>query len=395
MEVLMSQVFTTNGTLVTLTKEIGQGGKGSVHKTNSPGNLAKIFLKKCDPLTQKKLAECVRIFPQFAQAKLNGHPLLGWPNEMLVNNQGEIVGFLMPEIPNSYSLDIYTNPKLRKHKRIKTDFAKQTTLALYLSGLLHGVHQQNVVVGDLKPNNFMVENNSNTIPSLIDCDSSQLVLGRNVYPCDVTTEGYTPPELHGKKLARQIQTREMDNFRLAVIIYEILFNDHPFSGRWIGSDNVPSRDELIYRGYWPYANRHSLIKPGKHRLPLNIVHPSLQQLFLQCFNDGLYDPSKRPTPAEWGKALKVAHSSMKQCSRVPTHVYDSHSPSCYWCDFAQQHNSDLYPDFNQQPKTTPTVIQNQNTRTMTTADKWIVGGVATVGTVLVVRELWKLFRRDY
>ena len=70
------------------------------------------------------------------------------------------------------------------------------------------------------------------------------------------------------------------------MIYYLLFGEHPFQGVWKGQGEPLDKNKLVYNGYWPYAppNRR-LLGQVEQTIPLEILHPKLQQSFLKCFND--------------------------------------------------------------------------------------------------------------
>ena len=337
-----------------------------------------------------KLQACTTIAPKI-NMEIKGIPLFACPSNLLYDNGNNIVGFTMKHINNSYTLKCFTNYQLRQQKNIFTTYLHQHKLAYNLAYMLLLVQQMGIVIGDMKTPNFMVDKNSMVIPSLIDFDSCQISLNGKVHNCPVTTDGYNPPEMVGKKPSQIIQPPSTDNFRLAIIFYEILFGNHPFLGKWIGSGSIPPTDELISKGYWPFSKSKSLIERAPYTHSLDLIHSSLQQLFLQCFNEGLYQPDKRPTPKDWIQALDQAIKSLKQCTKVPTHYYDSsHVGGCYWCERANIKGVDLYPDFNSIPQNqvgqTPNIGQNtkyqppQHTQHIITQPQ---GGMTTIEKILL------------
>lgn len=221
------------------------------------------------------------------------------------------------------------------------------TVAQNIASIIQAIHAFGYVLGDIKPQNILVNNRA--LPSIIDTDSFQVRHPNNshLYRCLVGSEGFTPVELLGQDFSTVEQTEVHDRFRLAVIIYLLLFGNHPFQGQWTGEGDSPEPTELVRSGFWPH-NPNSLIKPSARTIPLNIVHPEIQQCFLRCFNDGHTQPHLRPTAQEWKKALESSRNQLVACNLVDSHRY-SHSQSygnCYWCERAIQINFDVFPGKN-------------------------------------------------
>jgi WD40 repeat protein len=261
----------------------------------------------------------------------------------LKNDQGDFVGFLMPEIKDGKELlDVY-NPRRRQALKLEIDWRFLHTTALNIVSIIEALHAAGYVLGDIKPQNILVNNRA--LPSIIDTDSFQVKNPKNgkVYHCLVGSEGYTPPELMGKDFASIEQTEVHDRFRLGVIIYQLLFggNNH-FQGKWTGAGEPPEPDEIIRRGLWLYSP-NSLIEPVPRTIPMIIVHPAIRECFLKCFNDGHKNPNLRPTAREWLEALRTGNDNLTICGRVDSHYYSRTFGKCYWCDRSTKLGIDIFP----------------------------------------------------
>ncbi|HEY9672515.1 MAG TPA: hypothetical protein V6D11_13795 [Waterburya sp.] len=329
----------STGKLVSLTKQIASSGEGEVWQTNYSGYLAKIY-HSFEFERIEKLKVMVTHPPKDPNAHLN-HISLAWPQELLKSSNNSILGFLMPAIAGSKELlDIYS-AKRRKQLHLEVDWKFLHTTALNIASIIEAIHAEGYVLGDIKPQNILVNNRA--LPSIIDTDSFQVRHPNTgqVYRCLVGSEGFTPVELMGQDFRTTNQTEVHDYFRLAVIIYLLLFGDKPFKGKWVGYGESPDPTELLRRGFWPYAP-NSLIQPGPHTIPLAIVHPQIQQCFLKCFNEGHTNPHLRPTAREWRKALSVAIENLTVCGRTDRHYFSRTDGKCYWCDRKAQTGLDLF-----------------------------------------------------
>ena len=335
----------STGQSITLLGEpiANSSGEGKVWRTNRNGYLAKIYHKQT-PERVQKLAVMIAHRPKEPNSHLN-HISFAWPKSVLKDAQANCVGFLMPEIKEAKELiDVY-NLKRRKTLKLDVDWRFLHTTALNIASIIEAIHISGYVLGDIKPQNILV--NDRALPSIIDTDSFQVRNPKNnkVYRCSVGSDGFTPPELIGKDFDSIDQTEVHDRFRLAVIIYQLLFGgESPFAGKWTGTGETPKINELIRQGLWLYAP-NSLIQSVERIIPLEIVHPEVQRCFLRCFNDGYKNSNLRPTAGDWVKALRLAVNELTICGKVDSHYYSQTYDKCYWCDRSTKLGIDIFPGF--------------------------------------------------
>ncbi|MEH1856275.1 MAG: hypothetical protein V7L11_32455 [Nostoc sp.] len=333
----------STGQSITLLGEPKISGEAEVWQTNRNGYLAKIYHDQT-PNRVQKLAVMIAHRPKEPNSHLN-HISFAWPKSVLKDAQGDCVGFLMPEIKEAKELiDIY-NPKRRKDLKLEVDWRFLHTTALNIASIIEAIHISGYVLGDIKPQNILV--NDRALPSIIDTDSFQVrnPVNAKVYRCLVGSEGFTPPELIGKDFDSTDQTEVHDRFRLAVIIYQLLFGGQtPFAGKWSGTGDTPETNELIRQGLWLYAPNR-LMQPVERTIPLEVVHPEVQRCFLRCFNDGYKNSNLRPTAGDWVKALRLAVNELTICGKLDSHYYSRTYGKCYWCDRFTKLGIDIFPGF--------------------------------------------------
>ncbi|NES18980.1 MAG: hypothetical protein F6K41_08635 [Symploca sp. SIO3E6] len=325
---------------------ISRGGEGEIWQTNRPEYLLKIY-HESTPERVKKLESMVVSHPSKPEVYRHHLPW-AWPEYLLEDQQGERIGFVMPFIRKSQKLPEVYIPKSRKILNFESEWQVNWKFlhitAKNLAHLIYSLHDQGYVIGDLKPENIVV--NQDALPSIIDTDSFQVTnpQTKSIYPCLVGSEGFTPPELLEKNLADIEQLPQQDDFRLAVIIHHLLLERHPFTGYLQDSEEPPETDELVRQGLWHYAAEgpEKMEQPGKRFIPLEIVHPQLQKLFLQCFNDGHCNPQARPTALEWLNALDLAINDLAHCDQFNTHWYSKHYHKCYWCERKEKLTLDIF-----------------------------------------------------
>jgi len=332
---------TNTGKSITLLSELVNSGEAKIWRTNYSGHLAKIYHSPT-PERIEKLAVMIAHPPREPNAHLQ-HISFAWPKSILKNSQGEHVGFLMPEIKGAKELlDVYNYQRYSREK-LEIDWQFLHVTAQNIASIIEAIHAAGYVLGDIKPQNILV--NSQALPSIIDTDSFQVRHPKNgkIYRCLVGSEGYTPPELIGQDFSQVEQTEVHDRFRLAVIIYQLLFGGQtPFQGKWVGPRENPEPSELVRQGIWLYGT-NSLIQPVDRTIPLAIVALEIQQCFLRCLNDGHRVPNSRPSAQEWVKALKGAVQKLTLCGKVNSHYYSQTYGKCYWCDRSSKLGVDIFP----------------------------------------------------
>jgi|GEM_PF-1789768 len=327
--------FSASGEPITLKKQIMQSGEATLWQVTDPGKIAKIYHK---PSLEKaeKLRKMLESPPKDPTEK-QGHLSIIWPQSLIYNAQEMVVGFLMTKIKNANTLSYVYNPKLRRKFAQGFNWYYLHTACMNLAWILQALHEKSYVIGDIKPENFLVT--PHALVSILDTDSFQI----GEYFCPVGSEGLTPPELIDQDLTSIKRKPYHDMFGIAVIFYLMLFGSHPFSGSWQGNGSMPSKDFLVKEGFWLYAPG-TKISPGPYNLSLKTIHPQLEKLFHQTFTQGHKHPEKRPLPIHWMQAFQEALCSLEMCDRQVGHFYYNFTKNaCPWCHMAENLGFDPFP----------------------------------------------------
>jgi len=360
------------GKFVKLGSQIASSGEATIWRTDSENLLAKIYHDIPNKKQLEKLLVQIRNNPVDPNRKLNHH---SWamPIDLLVECERykTIVGFLMPHITGSVELINVYNPLKRRKLGLGVTWQFLHATAMNLASIIAALHIKGYVVGDMKPQNILVNNRA--LPTLIDCDSMQTKdQNGKVYFCPVGSEGFTPPELLGKDLNTTVQSEYSDRFRLAVVIFLILFGEHPFRVADHSGEPLAVND-AICKGIWRKNLDYS-----KRAIPFDYVHPKVQRLFSRCFDIGHNRPSSRPSAKDWQGVLAIAFKELQVCSVVPEHFFSAHQGQCSWCAYASRLNYDLFGG-----SACPTVIAEDVRKLIE-----LVGGTAATvkGKVLKITE---------
>jgi len=322
------------------------------------------------------------------------HRSIAWPEDLLQDKNGTILGFLMPEIKDGQNLITVYNPHYRNKKAPDFNWKYLYTTAKNIATIIAILHKKKYVVCDIKQQNFLVQ--STGLVSIIDTDSFQIIDPEGkIHRGPVASPEYTPPELFNFDFCKVDRLESHDLFALAIIIWQLLFGNHPFSGKWIGTGNEPDIDTLIYQGQWIYG-KNSKLQPTSNSIPLNVIHPELAKLFYQCFDDGHKKPSARPSAIDWKKALEIAISELTLCSSVNNHYYAKNYVKCYWCQRKIQINYDAFPptlkSFKTPTSVTSTINGNQvkpQVNNIQQVQTLPISQSQPVTTFVINREDWK------
>ena len=145
---------------VTLTVSIAHSGEGEVWRTDRPGLLAKIYHVPASHEKEKlaqmkdrvaKLEVMVKRVPKDPNAHQN-HISFAWPQSILKNSGGEVVGFLMPEVENSLDLLKVCTPIVRRKLGVDANWYFLHVVARNIAGIIQAIHDEGYVLGDITAN---------------------------------------------------------------------------------------------------------------------------------------------------------------------------------------------------------------------------------------------------
>ena len=294
-------LYDSRRTALTLGRLLARGGEGSVYLVEGrPGLLAKVYTP-AKPDYEPKLTR-MRQNPPLAPGQTGGHHAIAWPADLLYDNGGAFLGYLMPHVQHAVPLFDVFNPRRRAQTLPAFDSRYLHRTARNLAAAVAALHARDYVIGDLNESNVLVT--PTALVTLIDTDSFQVIEHRQaqivIYPCPVGKPEYTPPELQGKTFIREMRQAEHDRFGLAVLIFQLLMaGSHPYRSRWLGAGDPPAVAEKIARGWFPYAKAPAgPVAPPSLAPPLEWLHPTLADLMRRSFEGGHLDAARADAARE-------------------------------------------------------------------------------------------------
>lgn len=322
-----------------LSVSLGRGGEACVYTLPTDSDLvAKIYHT---PTVAKgsKLEVMLAHPPENPTANL-GHISIAWPVELLqaADGCGSTIGFLMPRIRSMRPIIDFYNPRTRRQHCPLFSYQYLLRTARNLASAFAALHASGYCVGDVNESNILVSDTA--LVTVIDTDSFQVrdPDSNIVYRCPVGKPEFTPPELQYKTFAQFDRVIAHDLFGLSVLIFQLLMEGtHPFSGIFQGAGEPPPYEARIAEGHFTYSQKRRVpYIPTPIAPSWEILHPSLQQLFMHCFEDGHNNPLLRPSAQTWILALAEAENSLASCKVNSQHRYSNHLHTCPWCERTMQ-----------------------------------------------------------
>lgn len=291
--------------LVLAEEPMGSGGEADVYNVISPdkynNHVAKIFTHKP---SHNKL-EKIKFLKSFHLESQSNEIIL--PTSLVYKN-GDVCGYIMPKVKGKISLrDIILPNKLPIESKwdglrliSRNEFALKNRLvvALNIAKILNTLHDNHIVVFDLKPDNILISFDGDV--SIIDVDGAQYYDGRNFSPADVGTPEYTPPEKIDEKVPAK---PNRDYYIFGIITYQLLFGIHPFMA---SHPSGFTQEELKNLGYFVHGKHREKITPSPKHDDFYHLGRNIQDLFVACLDEGSHDPDIRPDLKKWKKEISVS-----------------------------------------------------------------------------------------
>jgi serine/threonine protein kinase len=280
---------------VRLLKQLSAGGEGVIYDTNVSGRVAKIYKK--EKLTRAKY-EKLRLM-QTKSIQCEG---VCFPTALLYNTKNEFVGYLMQKARGKELQKCVFIPALLK--KLHPDWKKPDTVQLCITILkkMKYLHDRNVILGDINPNNILVE--SPTEVYFVDTDSYQI----EGFPCPVGMINFTAPEIQRKKFDTFLRTMGNEKFAVATLLFMIMLPGKPPYDLQGGEDQV----ENIINGDFAYpsgSRRTGKAPEGPWRFCWSHLPRYLKDDFYETFRKGCKHSTEqtRYSTDDWLKKFEYYH----------------------------------------------------------------------------------------
>jgi DNA-binding helix-hairpin-helix protein with protein kinase domain len=369
------QVTDSLGHTYHLTDKLGQGGQGSVWRTDQPQVLIKQLSTRTDEQRQRWMEQLSWLMRQDLDGLHLAKPLAllkapeaGYVME-LMDGLSALTGMLEQVKDEGVEGFLHSGGLARRLALLKQ---LATTLAL--------LHARGMMFGDLSPDNIYVSSKVEHAELwLIDCDNISV----ETSPCRALyTPDYGAPELIAGQADFSTRT---DVWSFAVIAFQLLTGNHPFKGDFV-NDGEPDLEEQALAGKLPWIGHSSdPLNTSSRGIPLSLTTTGkLALLFSRCFEAGLADPLARPSMAQWLEAIVEAAERTIHCSECASTYLLNPAKTCPFCDHVLEPDHVLFSEFQFLP---PEHLPDWHQPSP--ADSWLKTGrvmLLQAGRVLALRR---------
>ena len=272
-----------------VTDAIGKGGEADVYNygkyavkifkdVNHPdivnpvlGGVSPEFAKKCTEEKIKEMQTKLLAFPKNMPSRVIK------PVDLVYNDAGIIVGYVMEKIIPSFQLAKYSETKFRKNSNITDDDVVRIFFDIH--NTLNDIHKV-AVVGDFNYLNVLIKDGQ---AFFIDADSMQF----GNFHCQMFTEKFVDPLLcDPSMILTKYHNTNSDWYAFSVMLFQSLLFVHPYGGVYDPKDPkkiVPQHKRPFHK---ISVFNQDVIYPKKQAQPLDILSKSLKDYFYTIFNDG-------------------------------------------------------------------------------------------------------------
>lgn len=337
----MKELYLSSGGTVRLAGErLGDGRQGMVFGVaDTDLYCVKLYLQPT-PQLARRFGALIKAPPVTWRGDAPDHLHLAWPRATVRDEERVVRGLLIPRIHGSLLVDLLV-PGMRERVLEEPTWRTNLAVAARLARLFGRLHAAGVVVGDVSPNNVMLDRAGRV--TLIDCDTVQFAHPRTgkTFPAENFTPEYLPPEALPNPPFPLSPGHDL--FGLAILVCQLLMEgDHPFEGVPASAGGASTVEDNIKLGNNRIVRPERLVR-RPDTMPVELLPPRVRELAWRCFEDGRHEPDRRPSAGEWAAALGQAGFELMGCRRNPWHAYPSSLRSCVWCDRIDAGHIDHFP----------------------------------------------------
>ncbi|MFI3252103.1 MAG: hypothetical protein R3Y60_03065 [bacterium] len=249
-------VYTQNKQLIKLGKLVGDGGEGLVYLSSKRNEVIKLIKPDNNggmrTYTQRRIEQMVKM-------KIN-NPNVIWPIDTIYNAEKQFIGFSMQYI-SGIDLKKFTSSIVRNVNdgdgEVNINSTNKKTLCKLILSILDTIiylHDKNIIIGDIKLENFMIQEEDITNVFFIDCDSYQL----GNFPCLLVSPGFIPPEIDSANIGKQnshFRTFGNENYAVFSLLFHLVFRAKPPYSQQIHNDKIVAESVRVSNGLFPYFLR--------------------------------------------------------------------------------------------------------------------------------------------
>jgi len=306
----MKIVFDPQGVPQQLDELFAKGGEGSIYPLLHRSNiLVKIYhpeiIQKRGHFLQEKVEAMCKLGKEDNNA-LRNNRCLSWPLISVFDEKKQWIGYAMYRAKGQPMFKL-AHTMLYKKNFPGLDRNKLTAYLINLLEVTRFLHRRGVMIGDCNLQNILCDPNSDAV-TLIDCDSYQVIIGKNFYPCPVGMPDMTAKEQQGIDFSKVRRTEESEAFSIAIIMFmALMLGRHPYD--IVGGSE---RAENLRKGDFPYGIGNKGIPEGRWYKIWSHMSHKVKSLFIRTFMKGADCPSDRATLEEWKEAFELYRKDLSK-----------------------------------------------------------------------------------
>ncbi|AXY00910.1 hypothetical protein D1115_06395 [Vibrio alfacsensis] len=308
---VLQTVFDFNGESRQLGKELARGGEGCVYPLSINCKiLTKIY--HSDYLGDKERMDKINAMIKLYKSTPSLSKLpVAWPQLAVFDEQRIWQGYAM-KAADGIKLSVFKVPKLVRKYFPEINRTDVIEILQSLLKTAEQLHSHGIYMGDINLDNFLVEPQTKLV-SFIDCDSYQVSIQGQHFPCPVGTDSMIPPEHQGQNLSSVVRNVYSDTFSLTIICFMLLMSGrHPYEH--IGGESISHNIRI---GHFPWGQS---IRPGSNgAVPVgpwynwwSHLSGTLKGAFIQTFTAGSSNVSERVPLSELRKLLSQYKYSIEK-----------------------------------------------------------------------------------
>lgn len=315
--------------------EFGAGGQGTVYEVQYEGTRYALKWYHTGAFKGKELA----FYRNLENNIIHGAPTNAflWPKAITKMYDGQF-GYLMEIRPNGYEELTKFFVGSRKHKQVCfKSFYALCTAAINIIEAFRALHNSGYSYQDINNGNFFIQPQTGDV---LICDNDNVspfgnnlgIMGKQRWMAPEIVTGKNDPD------------KNSDRFSLAVVLFRLLFINHPLEGRYSTPPCMTKELEQRYYGsepifvYDPTDQRNRPIPGTDHNLKLlwNVYPEYLRSTFIRAFSqDVMLMRKPRVLEKEWMDVFIRLRSELGKCPHCGQEMFytytDSHTVKCMEC----------------------------------------------------------------
>ena len=322
-----------NGGEAKVLSEFGSGGQGTVYKVAYHGKM--YALKWYHAATFKESGAA--FYSNLENNIVKGAPTAAflWPLGITEKQNGSF-GYIMEIRPAGYEelTNFFVGSKKKQQVRFRS-FGAIITAGIDIIQAFRELHNRGYSYQDINNGNFFIDP---TTGKVLICDNDNVspygtnlgIMGKQRWMAPEIVTSQSDPD------------KQSDRFSLAVVLFRLLFINHPLEGRYSTPPCMTKELEKKYYGsdpifiYDPADTRNRPIPGTDHNLKLfwNVYPQYIRDLFVRAFSqDVMHKKKPRILEKEWLDAffrLRAETGKCPYCKNEMFYTVDSVS-ECFEC----------------------------------------------------------------